>query len=95
MLEEFRVARVRADPVQVVEGMGAGGWPGLLYLRLHGSPRMYYSSYGDEFLNAVAGWLAVAMKRGIPAWCIFDNTAHGAGVPNALELLKQLKRVSR
>jgi uncharacterized protein YecE (DUF72 family) len=90
-LTEFRIARVRADPVLVLDGMSAGGWPGLLYLRLHGAPRVYYSSYGEEFLNAIAGWLAAAVKRGLPAWCIFDNTARGAGVENALQVLKKIK----
>jgi hypothetical protein len=29
-------------------------------------------------------------ERNIPAWCIFDNTAEGAGTANALDLLQQV-----
>lgn len=49
MLREFRMGRVAADPAPVPEGAVAGGWPGLVYHRLHGSPRVYYSSYSAAF----------------------------------------------
>ena len=32
-----------------------GGWDGLVYYRLHGSPRMYYSAYTAEYLDSLAG----------------------------------------
>jgi uncharacterized protein YecE (DUF72 family) len=92
-LKAMRIARVRADLVLFVEGIGAGGWPGLVYLRLHGVPRIYYSSYGEEFLNAMAHWLAAAAKPGIPVWCIFDNTVLGAAVANSLDLMQKLEAV--
>ena len=34
------VARVLADPVRHAAGAAPGGWPGRIYLRLHGSPRV-------------------------------------------------------
>jgi uncharacterized protein YecE (DUF72 family) len=43
LLEEPRVARVAADPAPVPGAGAPGGWRGLAYYRLHGSPRMYYS----------------------------------------------------
>ncbi len=40
LLDSFRVARVAADPA-VVPGAGdPGGWEGLVYYRLHGSPKV-------------------------------------------------------
>lgn len=81
-----RVARVLADPVLHPGGERPGGWDGLAYLRLHGSPRTYYSSYPVEVLQALAGRLALASREGQQVWCIFDNTAAGAAVGNALEL---------
>jgi len=87
VLSEFEVARVAADPPRA-EGDGEpGGWRGLAYFRLHGSPRMYYSSYEDDFLDVLAVNLRNSRRRRIPTWCIFDNTAHGAATGNALSLI--------
>ena len=91
MLERLRVARVAADPPRAPQGRDPGGWRGLAYYRLHGSPRMYYSSYGEDFLEALAARLEALRGAGIPAWCIFDNTTLGAGTANALSLLERLQ----
>ena len=81
-----RVARVLADPVLHPGGERPGGWDGFAYLRLHGSPRTYYSSYPVEVLRSLARRLAEADREGQTVWCIFDNTAAGAGADNALML---------
>lgn len=89
LLVRERIARVAADPPPVA-GVGAeepGGWPGLVYYRLHGSPKRYYSAYSEEYLCALAPRLLATAAAGVPAWCIFDNTAAGAALPNALTLL--------
>lgn len=86
-----RVARVLADPVLHPGGERPGGWDGFVYLRLHGSPRTYYSSYPFEMLQALAARLAQAARDGQPVWCIFDNTAGAAAADNAL-VLQQLLR---
>jgi uncharacterized protein YecE (DUF72 family) len=85
-LKRLKIARVLADPVMHAAGTAPGGWPGLVYLRLHGSPRMYYSSYSKETLQALALKLRESADGGAEVWCIFDNTASGAAVANALEL---------
>jgi acetyl esterase/lipase len=77
---------VLADPVRHDAGVRPGGWPEMVYLRLHGSPRMYYSSYGKATLQALALKLRESADSGAAVWCIFDNTASGAAVANALEL---------
>jgi uncharacterized protein YecE (DUF72 family) len=51
-----------------------GGWNGLAYYRWHGSPRIYYS-YDGAALAALGKELDRQIKRRIPTWCIFDNTA--------------------
>ena len=85
LLAELRVARVAADPAVVPAAAEPGGWPELRYFRLHGSPVTYRSPYGTEFLGALA-------RRLRPGdWCIFDNTASGAALPNAVELLRLLR----
>jgi uncharacterized protein YecE (DUF72 family) len=90
LLQEFHVARVAADPPRAPRGGEPGGWDGLVYYRLHGSPRVYYSSYEAEFLDVIAALMAKSIAKGVPTWCIFDNTTLGAGTPNALELMHRL-----
>jgi uncharacterized protein YecE (DUF72 family) len=90
MLARLRVARVAADPPRGTEALAPGGWDGLAYFRLHGFPRVYYSSYPDDFLDALAARLQALRQAGTPAWCIFDNTTLGAGTGNALSLLERL-----
>jgi uncharacterized protein YecE (DUF72 family) len=89
MLAEFRIARVAADPAVVPQTARPGGWPGLAYWRLHGSPRMYYSAYGPDSLDRLACDL---IEHGADAWCIFDNTALGAATHNALEIARLIRR---
>ncbi|WP_427915513.1 DUF72 domain-containing protein [Ramlibacter sp. MMS24-I3-19] len=85
-LVQRRIGRVLADPVRHAAGAAPGGWPGLVYLRLHGSPRVYYSSYAPEVLEALAPRLREAAASGAEVWCIFDNTAGQAAAGNALTL---------
>lgn len=92
LLEDFKVARVAADPPRAANDGEPGGWRGLAYFRLHGSPRMYYSSYEDEFLDELAARLGDLRRRRIPTWCIFDNTTLGAGTGNALWLKSRTER---
>jgi uncharacterized protein YecE (DUF72 family) len=84
LLQRHRVTRVIADP--------PAGQPGtyvpttdIIYARLHGSPRIYYSSYPDDYLDQIAAYL-----KERDGWCIFDNTASGAALPNALTLMDKL-----
>jgi uncharacterized protein YecE (DUF72 family) len=89
-LAERRIARVLADPVRHGAGQAPGGWPGLVYLRLHGSPRMYYSSYDTHVLEALARRIQAAAQEGADVWCVFDNTAGQAAAGNALTLQRLL-----
>jgi uncharacterized protein YecE (DUF72 family) len=88
LLAERRIARVAADPARVPEAAHPGGWLGLAYYRLHGSPVMYRSSYDDGRLETYAARLAAG---GGPAWCIFDNTASSAATADALRLQELMK----
>ena len=88
---ERAIARVAADPARGTLPLEPGGWPGLRYFRLHGSPRMYHSSYADDFLQKLADRLTAAAASGL-VWCIFDNTALGAATTNALHLQENICR---
>ena len=82
-LSEYRAARAGADPPRAPRDGFPGGYRGLSYLRLHGAPRVYFSSYDAVRLTQVA---AVLTDSSSPTWCIFDNTASGAAAANALDL---------
>lgn len=83
VLKPFAITFVEADPAPVFKIFKFNKKAGLRYLRLHGSPRMYYSSYAPEFLQAVTVSLRSAE---VESWCIFDNTAAGAAAQDALSL---------
>lgn len=85
LLAKHGVARVAADPACVPEASLPGGLPMLVYYRLHGSPRMYYSSYGGGQLESLSRTL-LQLSSGADTWCMFDNTASGAATGDALAL---------
>jgi uncharacterized protein YecE (DUF72 family) len=85
LLERFQIARVAADPALVPEAANPGGWGEVIYYRLHGNPRMYYSAYPDPFLQLLAAALG-RQHRTANIWCIFDNTASGAALGDAITL---------
>jgi len=80
LLGAYCAGRVAADPAPDSKGAIPGGWAGLRYWRLHGSPRVYYTRYGEDRLRPIAEALSPN------DWCIFDNTASGAAIPDALLL---------
>ena len=86
LLAHWQAARVLADPVLHDAGRMPGGWPGLVYCRLHGSPRTYYSAYQPGVIGALAERIEAARHAARSVWCIFDNTASGAAASNALDL---------
>ena len=87
MLVAHRISRVAADPARVPAASEPGGDPALVYYRLHGSPRTYWSSYEDAYLDALAARMRDHALGAKEVWCIFDNTASGAAAANALSLL--------
>lgn len=89
VLKELGVARVAADPAICTEAASPAGWNGLCYWRLHGSPAMYRSPYGDRVVG-YAGELKAAAERGGETWCIFDNTASSSAMGDALRLMDEL-----
>lgn len=94
MLREFEVARAMADPPQgSALAAEPGGWPGLRYYRLHGSPRKYWSAYEPDFLHETAKRVQ-AEKRAEDVWVIFDNTASNHAFGNAMGLRKMLAEKS-
>lgn len=94
LLCDFAIGRVAADPALNDAAAHPGGDPRIAYFRLHGSPRMYYSNYDDAFLENIAQRMRDAARRSRQVWCMFDNTAHGFALPNALKLAALLGRLA-
>ena len=86
LLEALEVARVAADPAVVPAAALPGGWHGLRYWRLHGSPVMYRSAYGPERLAIYEQAIRAETESGRDVWCMFDNTASSAATGDALTL---------
>jgi uncharacterized protein YecE (DUF72 family) len=90
LLVRYEVARVAADPAPAAGAENPGGWKGIAYFRLHGTPRMYWSRYDNEYIAALARRLR-ALPASVAVWCVFDNTASGAALENAWDLNTRLR----
>ena len=95
LLAGHGIGRVAADPALVMQAQTPGGDRRVAYFRLHGSPRMYFSIYSDRFLRQLARRVQSERAAGAHCWCVFDNTAHGGALPNALQLVALLQRTRR
>jgi uncharacterized protein YecE (DUF72 family) len=73
LLTEHCVTRVIADPPAGQSGPHVPT-ASTIYLRLHGSPRVYYSSYDEACLRELGASIAGHVAAGRQVWCIFDNT---------------------
>ena len=86
MLQAYRIAQVVVDPSRISTDGSAQGWTGVRYWRLHGSPRIYHSAYEMPYLQQLAQDMKLCAADGASVWCIFDNTASGAALGNAMTL---------
>lgn len=93
LLVRYKIARVATDPAPTAGAELPGAWNGLVYYRLHGSPRKYWSRYEDTYIARLAGAIR-AVPASIDVWCVFDNTASGAALENACELQSHLQNVA-
>ncbi|MDB5569500.1 MAG: hypothetical protein JWN93_683 [Hyphomicrobiales bacterium] len=91
LLKALKIARVAADPPRAAGADLPGGWAGLIYYRLHGSPHIYRSAYGEERLTTVARSMQAATAASSAAWCVFDNTTSYAAAGDALALRRLLR----
>ena len=90
MLVRQKIARVAADPAPVPEAARPGGWDGLAYVRLHGSPTVYWSAYDEADVADHARAAATLAESGAAVWVVYDNTAAGAAADNALAFLARM-----
>ena len=93
LLRAYRISRVAADPAPTPRAARPGGFSDLVYYRLHGAPRIYHSPYSARDLDEFAA--ALADSAASEQWCVFDNTASGAALVNALDLRDEFIRDRR
>ena len=93
LLTTFEVARVAADPPPAAGADQPGAWPWIVYYRLHGAPRKYWSRYEAAALDRLS--VALARESAGDVWCVFDNTASGAALENAFDLDGRIERARR
>ncbi len=86
LLQRHAISRAAVDPARVAAAALPGGAQGWRYWRWHGSPRMYYSDYPDAALANLAAHVVQHPGQAHAPWVIFDNTAHGFAIANALRL---------
>jgi uncharacterized protein YecE (DUF72 family) len=82
LLIDLAISRVAADPPLWPGADVPGGCDEFAYFRWHGQPRKYYSDYGEECLATLERQMA--QSHATQTWAIFDNTAHGFALNNAL-----------
>jgi uncharacterized protein YecE (DUF72 family) len=92
LLRDYQIGGVQADP-SPVPGKKPQGYAKLVYFRMHGSPKIYYSPYSSSTLAILASNVKKFRAQGKTVWCIFDNTADGEALPNALAFRRILKRI--
>lgn len=92
LLRSYQIGRVAADPPRGPGDGRPGGWKGVVYVRLHGTPRMYWSRYSQAFIEQLARVLQAELAHA-HVWCVFDNTAAGAAIDNAWELATTIEQL--
>ena len=85
------VSRAAADPALCPQALVPGGAQQTCYYRLHGSPKIYYSEYSDNQLKDYADLIS-DHHQSSEVWCIFDNTASGHAMTNALKMPRLLRK---
>jgi uncharacterized protein YecE (DUF72 family) len=93
-LRTLKVSRAAVDPARWDGAARPGGDGRLQYFRMHGSPRIYYSDYEPQRLEVLTAVLQEAPRSRSEVWCIFDNTALGHALGNALFVQGRLAAVA-
>jgi uncharacterized protein YecE (DUF72 family) len=86
VFDEYQITRIVADPVPPGCECAPRQNSRFAYIRLHGSPKMYYSPYSESYLRGVAATALLVSE----VWCILDNTAAGAAWADAATLQRLL-----
>jgi uncharacterized protein YecE (DUF72 family) len=92
-LRDRGVASVAADPARLPRAAVPAADHAFEYARLHGSPRMYYDAYAARALARVVRRALHPDTRVRERWIVFDNTAHGHAIADALVTQRALREL--
>lgn len=92
LFADLGIARAAVDPSRFDVDAAPGGDASLAYFRWHGSPRLYYSDYDARRLSQLQAALVESSRSSAEVWCIFDNTALGHAIGNALTVQSVVKK---
>ncbi len=92
LMHTWQVTRVIAHPAVHPRGEQLLPWSDPVYYRLHGTPQRYISAYSSDFLLQLAAQVRSCCGTKHQVWIIFNNTARGAALSNALEIQQMLER---
>jgi uncharacterized protein YecE (DUF72 family) len=92
LLRSHRIARVAADPPLPPGADVPAAFRDVAYFRWHGTPRVYWSNYGRVRLERLYQRVLAAARPGRRVWCVFDNTAAGHALGNALWFSQRWRR---
>lgn len=92
LTQELALVRVIADPPRggadaALLELALHPADEIAYVRLHGSPKIYVSAYTKKYLADLA---QLVQRRQADTWCVFDNTAEGSALINALDIARLL-----
>jgi uncharacterized protein YecE (DUF72 family) len=93
-LRERGIARVAADPARLPRAAVPGADRAIEYARLHGSPRMYYDEYPAKALARIVRRALKPVAGVRERWLVFDNTAHGHALVDALVARRAIAALS-
>jgi uncharacterized protein YecE (DUF72 family) len=65
-----------------------------VYVRFHGSQKLYSSGYTTEELGDWAEWIAACLSQGCDVYAYFNNDAEGHAVANARELRSLVEKAT-
>lgn len=90
------ISLVAADPgpKKVFEAQAVLRGNSVNYVRLHGQPKIYVSSYSEDFLRRLVRYWNLS-KLSKPTWVIFDNTAIGYSFANAIKLTQMSRTIKK
>ncbi|HET9485546.1 MAG TPA: DUF72 domain-containing protein [Xanthomonadales bacterium] len=92
LMAAARIGLVGADPACCPAAARPVVADRVAYYRWHGSPRKYWSPYGEARLAPLAAEILGHGDAGVTSWCILDNTASQAAAHDALALQSMLRR---
>lgn len=92
LMTKYKITKVLADPERC--SIPAQVDLDDLYFRLHGSPKIYKSSYSLKFLEQLAKDITAPRNLNKNIWITFDNTQLGFSTENALKLKEILAQLS-